>query len=107
MSAALAIILVAFSASVALAQVSDVKGSKDHPMVSRYEGSVIIGYDFRKFNDYELLDGPIERTGQPPYATPTKSQQVEGQTIAADAPGDRQAAETGSRTEAPHRRAHR
>ena len=35
----------------ALAQLSDVKGSKDHPMVSRYAGSVIIGYDFRKFDD--------------------------------------------------------
>jgi len=42
-SAALAIILVAFSASVAFAEVSDVKGSKDHPMVSRYAGSIIIG----------------------------------------------------------------
>ena len=61
MSAALASILVAFSASVALAQVSDVKGSKDHPMVSRYAGSIIIGYDFRKFDEFVIPLGSLKR----------------------------------------------
>ena len=60
MSAAIAVILVAFSTSVALAQVSDVKGSKDHPMVSRYAGSIIIGYDFRKFDEFVIPLGPAQ-----------------------------------------------
>ena len=33
----------------------DVKGSKDHPLVSRYEGAVIARYETRKFDEYSLL----------------------------------------------------
>jgi OmpA-OmpF porin, OOP family len=78
-SAALAMILVAFSASVAFAEVSDVKGSKDHPMVSRYAGSIIIGYDFRKFDEFIIPLGPIKRLEAGKNAfEPSKSQRVEG-----------------------------
>ncbi len=78
---AVALTFVCFGISApAAAQLNDASGAKDNPGIKRYEGSVIIGYDFRKFNDYELLVGPLERTGQPPYAKPTKTQQVEGQT---------------------------
>ena len=79
MSAAIAVILVAFSTSVALAQVSDVKGSKDHPMVSRYAGSIVIGYDFRKFDEFVIPLGPLKRVevGKTTFE-PSKSQRVEG-----------------------------
>lgn len=71
----------------ALAQLSDVRGSKDHPMVSRYAGSVIIGYDFRKFDEFVIPLGELKRTprGRPAAGggteatfEPTKSQRVEG-----------------------------
>ena len=79
MSAPIAVILVAFSTSVALAQVSDVKGSKDHPMVSRYAGSIVIGYDFRKFDEFVIPLGPLKRVevGKTIFE-PSKSQRVEG-----------------------------
>jgi outer membrane protein OmpA-like peptidoglycan-associated protein len=66
----------------AAAQGKDAKGSKDNPIIKRYEGSVIIGYDFRKFNDYELVLGPVKaKEGGPSNVlTPTKSEHVEGQT---------------------------
>jgi outer membrane protein OmpA-like peptidoglycan-associated protein len=64
----------------ALAQLSDVKGSKDHPMVSRYAGSVIIGYDFRKFDEFVIPLGVLRRAdgGGRPTLEPTRSQKVEG-----------------------------
>jgi OmpA-OmpF porin, OOP family len=70
----------------ALAQVSDVKGSKDHPLVSRYAGSVIIGYDFRKFDEFVIPLGVLKRAGDRPAAgggsqpvfEPAKTQRVEG-----------------------------
>jgi outer membrane protein OmpA-like peptidoglycan-associated protein len=74
-----------------LAQLRDVPGSKDHPMIKRFEGSVIIGYEFKKFNDLVLLLGPVKGKYSPfakfeyemerdksPLA-PTKTQTVEGQ----------------------------
>jgi OmpA-OmpF porin, OOP family len=63
------------------AQLSDVSGSKDHPAIKRYEGAVIIGYDFRKFGDGEVLLGPVKRggPGKRTTLTPTKTQRVEGQ----------------------------
>lgn len=64
----------------ALAQLSDVKGSKDHPLVSRYGGSVIIGYDFRKFDEFTIPLGVLRRTGggTPPALEPVSSRRVEG-----------------------------
>jgi len=58
--AAMVVILLtgALSPPAAFAQLSDVKGSKDHPMVSRYAGSVIIGYDLRKFDEFPIPLGP-------------------------------------------------
>jgi hypothetical protein len=59
----------------ALAQLSDVKGSKDHPMMSRYAGSVIIGYDFRKFDEFVIPLGVLRRAdgGGRPTLEPTRS----------------------------------
>lgn len=42
------------------AAAKDVKGSKDHPLVSRYEGAAIVGYIQEKFNEYTLLLGKTE-----------------------------------------------
>jgi OmpA-OmpF porin, OOP family len=66
----------------AVAGLSDVPGSKDHSMMKRYEGSVIIGYDFRKFGDMNVLLGPVKSggPGKRNVLTPTKTQRVEGQT---------------------------
>jgi outer membrane protein OmpA-like peptidoglycan-associated protein len=74
------------AAASALAQVSDVKGSNDHPLVSRYAKSVIIGYDFRKFDEFVIPLGVLKRAGDRPAAgggthptfEPAKSQRVEG-----------------------------
>lgn len=45
-------------APVALAQHSDSHGSEDHPMVTRYEGSFIDGYEINEFDEFILPLGP-------------------------------------------------
>lgn len=69
-------------APAAIAQMKDVTGSKDHPTIKRYEGSTILGHDFRKFGDVDILLGPVKDGGPGKGTTlsPTKSQRVEGQT---------------------------
>jgi outer membrane protein OmpA-like peptidoglycan-associated protein len=64
-------------------QLGEVQGSKDHPLIRRYEGSIIIGYEFQKFGDADVLLAPV-KGGGPGMAnqlTPTKSRRVEGQVI--------------------------
>ncbi len=51
----------------------DVEGSKDHPMVSRYEGSSIVDYDFREFDSYEILLGKVKRDPENPSDTIAES----------------------------------
>jgi OOP family OmpA-OmpF porin len=75
-------LLITFSLSVlftpdAFAQLKDVAGSKDHAAIKRYEGSAIIGYDFKKFDEYVVLLGPLKENM--PNISPTKTQKVEGQ----------------------------
>lgn len=54
----------------------DLSGAKDHPMVSRYAGSVIIGYKQSKFDETELVLGPAYlRDGKRGFV---KTQRVEG-----------------------------
>jgi OmpA-OmpF porin, OOP family len=88
-------LLILFLASTAFAQLRDVPGSKDHPTIKRFEGSVIIGYEFKKFNDLVIPLGPVKsdttyvvspvlkgeyEAGQSVASVkPTKSQQVEGE----------------------------
>lgn len=63
----------------ASAQLQDAKGSKDHPMFSRYAGSIIIGYDARKFDELDLPLGQLERPeGTGTDMAPSKSQRIEG-----------------------------
>lgn len=57
---------------VSAANAKDVKGSKDHPLVSRYEGAEIIRYKQEKFNEYALL------LGKPKGKEPGEHQAVEG-----------------------------
>jgi OOP family OmpA-OmpF porin len=73
------LISVLLGAPEAFAQLTDAKGSKDHPMISRYAGSVIIGYDVRKFDEFVLPLGPVQKAEDlGGDVTPTKSQPVEG-----------------------------
>jgi OOP family OmpA-OmpF porin len=67
-----------FPLSSPLAQSGDAKGSKDNPLIKRYEGSTIIGYDARKFDEFDLVLGPLRRDEKRDL-TPTKRQRVEGQ----------------------------
>jgi OmpA-OmpF porin, OOP family len=61
-------------------QLSDVKGSKDPAAIKRYEGSVIIGYKFGKFDEFTFLVGPLTRStaSSGPALVPSKVQRVEG-----------------------------
>jgi len=46
-------LLIASSGPV-LAGETDVEGSKDHPMISRYTGSVIMGYKPTSFDEFQM-----------------------------------------------------
>lgn len=45
----------------ALAQ--DLKDSRDHPLVPRYEGSEIIRYETQDFTDYRIMSAPARNYG--------------------------------------------
>lgn len=63
------------TASPLLAQ-QDVAGGEDHPLISRYEGSVLVRYAQREFDEYVLPTGPVEGTAA--NARLTDSMVVEG-----------------------------
>lgn len=42
---------------ISIASAKDVEGSKDHSMFSRYEGSSIVAYKFREFDEYTAVVG--------------------------------------------------
>ena len=50
---------------VASAAAADIRGSQDHPMISRYPGSAIVRYDRRDFDEFWLVNGPA--TGYPQH----------------------------------------
>lgn len=57
----------------------DLEGSKDHPVVSRYQGSEIKDYDFREFDEYTLLLGKVVRApGEPDNRKAEESEKLEG-----------------------------
>ena len=72
-------VIIAFSVSVlfisprAFAQLKDVAGSKDHATIKHYEGSVILGYDFKKFDEYVVLLGPVKVAALPRHLADEKS----------------------------------
>ncbi len=47
-----------------LAQNTDSPGSEDHPMVTRYAGAFIDGYEVSDFDEYILALGPVARNEQ-------------------------------------------
>lgn len=54
----LLISLFLFSSLVGFTQ-SDLKGSQDHPLLSRYPGAHIASYETEKFREYSFATGPI------------------------------------------------
>ena len=59
------------------AQTSDAPGSEDHPIVSRYEGSVIDGYEVRTYDSFRLPLGPAV-WNQDRVRVPEKQADLEG-----------------------------
>jgi len=49
-----------------LSLAADVPGAKDSPLLKRYEGSEIIGYDYRGFDQFHLITGPLKSYDLPP-----------------------------------------
>lgn len=47
------------TAVLALDGRKDVEGSKDHPLLKRYQGSALVKYDHKEFNEYELPLGQL------------------------------------------------
>lgn len=54
-----AIGVIAALLSVGAVQAADVEGSSDHPLVGRYEGSEIVGYEVTDYDEAALLEGPF------------------------------------------------
>jgi outer membrane protein OmpA-like peptidoglycan-associated protein len=52
--------LAALTAALAAAQDTDIENSKDHPLVSRYPGSVITEYAFVEFDEFALPLGKVK-----------------------------------------------
>ncbi len=58
---------------------ADVEGSSDHPMVSRYPGTEIIDYDFREFDEYNILTGKVVHApSEPGNSKAESSEKLEG-----------------------------
>jgi OmpA-OmpF porin, OOP family len=74
-----AFLLLLVGPAAAGAQDADLAGSKDHPAISRYAGSVIIGYDFQKFDELVMPLSRVEIVYPPGAAVAKKNQKVEGQ----------------------------
>jgi len=70
---ALACLLVGLAPTLAMAQRQDVKGGKDHPLISRYPGSLITKYLQKEFDEFEFPLGRLGRDGKP-----EKGQHLEG-----------------------------
>ncbi len=80
--------------NIAFAQNEDKEGSKDHPLISRFPGSIIKYYDVKQFDEYILPLGKVERERDEDYkwvSNLTKSKQLEGKItrITYKAPKDR------------------
>ncbi|MBI5026804.1 MAG: DUF4892 domain-containing protein [Nitrospirae bacterium] len=58
----LLVMLVLSSPIVAFAQ--DVEGSRDHPVIKRYPGSIISKYSQQEFGEYQLILGPYTDSGK-------------------------------------------
>ena len=72
----LAMVLAGPSAS--RAQHGDSPGSEDHPMVTRYEGSFIDGFEIREYDEFLLPLGPAVWNDARDKKIPETSRQLEG-----------------------------
>jgi outer membrane protein OmpA-like peptidoglycan-associated protein len=52
-------LLAVFAPASALAE-TDAPGTRDHPMIKRYEGSWILGYQQREYTDFVIPTGPLK-----------------------------------------------
>ncbi|MFV1981830.1 MAG: OmpA family protein [Rhodothermia bacterium] len=52
-------LVVVFATSPILAQEQDSPGATDHPLITRYAGSVLDGYEVQTFNEFDLPLGPV------------------------------------------------
>jgi OOP family OmpA-OmpF porin len=57
----IAVVSLLLSGGTGWAQGADSPGSEDHPLVTRYKGSFIDGYEVREFDEYVLALGPAAR----------------------------------------------
>ncbi len=73
----LVVVQACWSGPIALAQPQDAPGAEDHPMVSRYEGAFIDGYEVRDFDSYRLALGPVVRN-EAKERVPEASTNLEG-----------------------------
>ncbi len=55
-----ACILIGLAVTLTAAQEQDAEGSKDHPLIKRYPGSIIREYGWKEFDEYELPVGPVK-----------------------------------------------
>ncbi len=61
-------LLLALSLIPAGAQPKDADGSRDHPLITRYPGSVIDSYRAREYDEFNFPVGPVQRsTGMPKF----------------------------------------
>jgi len=65
-----------WGATFVAAQDKDAEGSKDHPLISRYAGSVISEYNQKEFDEYDL---PLSKVADGKYG---KTQHLEGKVTA-------------------------
>ena len=82
-----ALLVFALTTTSALAQ--DIAGSADHPLIGRFEGSVIRGYDAKSFDEYSFPQAPVSGDATDSFLP------IEGATtrIAYIVPGDASMAE--------------
>ena len=64
-----------------LAQIKDVTGSKDPAGIKRYEGSIVIGYSYSKFDEFTFATGPLKPSNQAsgPSLAPATTERADGQ----------------------------
>lgn len=69
------IVLILSGFSFVAAHEKDIPGSQDHPMISKYSGAVIAGYDFQEYGELVLPLGKAVLKKEVEYL---KSQKIEG-----------------------------
>jgi OmpA-OmpF porin, OOP family len=92
--------MLVFSAMILLGTVAgaqempktDLPGGKDHPLVSRYAGSILVGYKTKVYDELWMPSGPFDPSKEPPYKSIVR---LEGKItqIAYDYPSDRSSLE--------------